>query len=50
MSINLFLESLLSFVPGQILKSGCLILSIMEDLLAYFTLNPLDPLCFFSTN
>lgn len=47
MSINLFLESLLSFVPGQVLKSGCLILSIMEGLLLVLHLIPWTLCAFF---
>ena len=52
MSINLFLESLWSFVPGQVLKSGCPILSIMEDLLLILHLIPwtLCAFFFFSQN
>ena len=47
MSINLFLESLWSFVPGQVLKSGCPILSIMEDLLLILHLIPWTLCAFF---
>lgn len=47
MSINLFLEPLLSSVPGQVLKSGCLILSIMEDLLLVLHLIPWTLCAFF---